>query len=76
MPPETLARSLAASGYAFVRAAAMREALESCGPLSDESGFTESWNHLEIDPYLAEHGRYRRRRYAVYAIDGSGRVER
>jgi len=76
MAPALLAQSLAASGYAFVRAVAMREALESCGPLSDESAFAESWHHLEIDPYLAERGRYRRRRFAVYAIDGEDAIER
>jgi hypothetical protein len=76
MGPESLAQSLAGSGYAFVRAPAMREALESCGPLSDWPAFAASWDDLEIDPYLAEHGRYRRRRFAVYAIGGHGDVER
>jgi hypothetical protein len=76
MGPESLAQSLAESGYAFVRAPTMREALESCGPLSDWTAFAASWDHLELDPYLAGHGRYRRRRYAVFAIDASGRLER
>jgi hypothetical protein len=76
MAPEPLAQSLAASGYAFAHASMMREALESCGPLSDWPAFAASWNHLELDPYLAEHRRYRRRRFAVYAIDGKGAIER
>jgi hypothetical protein len=76
MAPESLAQSLAASGYAFVRAAVMREALESCGPLSDWPAFAASWDHLEVDPYLAEHGQYRRRRFAVYAIGENGDLQR
>ena len=76
MGSEPLAQSLAESGYAFVRAPTMREALESCGPLSDWPAFAASWNHLEIDPYLAEHGRYRRRRFAVYTIGEHSAAER
>jgi hypothetical protein len=76
MGPESLAQSLAESGYAFVRAPTMREALESCGPLSGWPAFAASWDHLELDPYLAEHGRYRRRRFAVYAIGEDGAAER
>jgi hypothetical protein len=76
MAPESLAQSLAASGYAFVLAPTMRAALESCGALSDWPAFAASWDQLEIDPYLAEHGRYRRRRFAVYAVDATGAIER
>ena len=47
-----------------------------CGPLSDWPAFAASWDHLELDPYLAGHGRYRRRRFAVYAIGANGRIER
>ena len=72
-PPGAL---LAASGYAFVRGPEMRSALESSGPLSDWATFATSWNELEIDPYLAEQGRYRRRRFAVYAIDERAAIER
>jgi hypothetical protein len=54
----------------------MRPALESCGPLSGWATFAASWNHLEIDPYLAEQGRYRRRRFAVYAINERAAIER
>ena len=54
----------------------MREALEAAGPLSDWSAFAASWNDLEIDEYLAERERYRRRRFAVYAIDAQGAIAR
>ena len=76
MAPDSLRQLLEASGFAFVRRDDMRAALESCGPLSDWPAFAASWDHLELDPYLAGHGRYRRRRYAVFAIDASGRIER
>jgi len=76
MTRDPLAQSLEASGYAFVRARDMQAALESCGPLSDWPAFAASWDHLEIDPYLAGHGRYRRRRFAVFASDPRGHVER
>ncbi len=76
MALEPLASLLSASGYAFVRAPAMRAALESDGSLSDWLTFATSWDRLEIDPYLAEQGRYRRRRFAVYAIGHNGVVER
>ena len=76
MAHDPLGRLLEASGYAFVRAREMRAALESCGPLSDWPAFAASWDRLEIDPYLSEHGRYRRRRFAVFAIDAKGAVDR
>lgn len=76
MARDPLGQVLEATGFAFVRGKDMRAALESCGPLSDWPAFAASWDHLEIDPYLAGHGRYRRRRYAVFAIDAGGRIER
>jgi len=76
MAHDPLRHLLQTSGFAFVRRQDMCAALESCGPLSDWPAFSASWDHLEIDPYLAGQGRYRRRRYAVFAIDASGRIER
>jgi len=73
---DPLALALEASGYAFVRAHEMRHALESCGPLSDWPAFAASWDRLALDSYLAEHGRYRRRRFAVFAVDATGAIER
>src|SRR5947207_851463 len=59
---------LAQSGYAFVHGCAMRCALEAVGALTDWPTFASSWNDLPVDEYLVEHQRYRRRRFAVYAI--------
>jgi len=76
MARDRLGQLLEASGYAFVRGRDMRTALESCGPLSDWPAFAASWDRLDIDPYLAGHGRYRRRRFAVFVVDANGAVER
>jgi hypothetical protein len=69
-------QSLAESGYAFVHAPAMREALEAAGSLSDWAAFAASWNDLELDRYLAERERCRRRRFAVFAAGADGHIRR
>ncbi|MBI3491620.1 MAG: 2OG-Fe dioxygenase family protein [Acidobacteria bacterium] len=71
-----LERSLAERGYLFVQAAAMRKALAAAGSLSDWPAFAVSWNDLEIDRYLAEGQRFRKRRFAVYTAGADGAVER
>jgi hypothetical protein len=70
---EILSDAIARSGYAFVGAAEMRELLTDAGALSDWPAFAASWNDLELDRYMADGGRYRRRRHAVYsaAVDGT-----
>ena len=69
-------RCLEESGFAFAHASTMRVALETAGPLSDWPAFAASWDDLEVDRYLAERERYRRRRFAVYAIDPDGAIQR
>lgn len=73
---DVLGRTLATDGYVFVLGAAMREALEASGSLSDWPAFAASWNKLALDMYLAEQGRFRRRRHAVYAATSDGTIER
>jgi hypothetical protein len=68
--------ALAVSGFAFVEAPAMRDALRRSGSLGDWAAFAASWNDLEEDRYRAEHARDRRRRFAVYAVDRKGTIER
>jgi hypothetical protein len=63
-------------GYAFVEAPRMRALLESHGPLTDWAAFAQSWNDLAIDQHMADHGRYRRRRHAVYRATPGGTVAR
>lgn len=59
---------LAAEGHVFVRAGAFWAQLEQLGAAADDQRFRDSWNRLELDTYMADGGRYRRRRHAVYAL--------
>lgn len=58
-----------AEGFAFVHGADMRRALQSAGPITDWPAFAASWNDLGLDTYMADGGRYRKRRHAVFAAD-------
>ena len=68
-------RELRDRGYAFLHASTTRELLAPWGPLADWSAFAASWSDLEVDPYLAARGRFRKRRYAVYEMT-AGTIER
>ncbi len=61
-------------GYAFVEASRMQALLEAAGALGDWDGFAASWSDLAIDRHMADHGRYRRRRHAVFRADADGIV--
>jgi hypothetical protein len=67
---------LIAEGYAFVSAGVMRGLLEHDGSLADWPVFAASWNDLAVDTYLADYGRYRRRRHAVYSVASDGAIVR
>ena len=66
-----IAQSVTRDGFAFVHAAEMRAALETAG-LADWQGFAASWDDLGIDTYMADGGRYRRRRFACFRAAGDG----
>ena len=72
----SLQESIQRDGYAFVHGRAMRELLTPCGSLADWQAFADSWNALELDAYMADGARYRRRRHAVYAARTEGAIER
>jgi hypothetical protein len=38
-------------------------------PISDWLSFAKSWADLDVDAYMGDGGRYRRRRYAVFEVD-------
>jgi len=63
-------------GFAFVPAATMHEQLASVGPLSDWKDFSASWDDLGLDMHMADQGRYRRRRHAVFAAGADGGIRR
>lgn len=66
------ARSFAATGFCFVEGATMGPWLAGCGSLADWDAFADSWTALGPDPYLAVHGRQRRRRHGVWSADADG----
>ncbi|MCU1383672.1 MAG: hypothetical protein JWL71_2369 [Acidobacteria bacterium] len=73
---DSLAAAIARDGYAFVHAAPMREYLTRAGALSDWDAFADSWDRLELDRYMADGGRYRRRRHAVFVAGDEGSILR
>ncbi|HET9018307.1 MAG TPA: 2OG-Fe dioxygenase family protein [Acetobacteraceae bacterium] len=74
IPLAEAARSLAREGFAFVRAPQMRAALPHAATAGWGS-FAASWGDLGLDRYMADGGRYRRRRFATFAVAG-GSVRR
>jgi hypothetical protein len=75
LPALSLFDAMQRDGFSFVTADTMRPLLASAGQLSDWSAFSESWNDLGPDPYLAAKGRFRRRRHATFVANAHGNVE-
>jgi hypothetical protein len=72
----SLHAAIAREGFAFVHGRAMRDLLAPYGALADWTAFTDSWNHLELDLHMADGGRYRRRRHAVYSAKANAPIVR
>lgn len=70
-----LAEELANHGFAFVRAPEMGRLLEAAG-LSDWDSFAAGWDDLGVDTYMADGGRYRRRRFAAFRAAAGGIVRK
>lgn len=68
--------AVARDGFVLLSGAIMRNILLRHGSLDDWQAFADSWNHLQRDRYMADHGRYRRRRHAVYAASAGQGVVR
>ena len=68
---DTIARQVARHGFAHVEAPAMSRILESAG-LRDWDDFARSWDDLGVDTYMADGGRYRRRRFGVFRAGRDG----
>jgi hypothetical protein len=73
-----IAERLAAEDFLFIESARIVELLSSiCGSdIGYDQAFLESWNRLEQDRYMADGGKYRKRRHAVYAIQSPGEAAR
>jgi hypothetical protein len=60
--------------FVFIESAQSIEMLSAieATPIGDDQGFLDSWNRLEQDQYMADGGKYRKRRHAAYAISNAG----
>jgi hypothetical protein len=63
----TISTTLRNDGFVFVEAPSVAPLLSDLG-LQDWSGFASSWNDLGLDTYMADGGRYRRRRHAAFSV--------
>jgi hypothetical protein len=72
---EPLTEAIRQEGFRLVRGQEMRGLLEAGGPLTDWDAFVASWDDLGLDTYMADGGRYRKRRHAVFAAT-EGAIER
>jgi hypothetical protein len=66
-----LAGDIERDGFAFVESPDTR-ALLGGAELGDWASFAASWNDLGVDAYMADGGRYRRRRFACYRASSVG----
>ncbi len=64
---QEIAAPLARDGFAYVPARRLRPVLEAAG-LQDWAGFAASWDDLGLDTYMADGGRYRKRRHATFRV--------
>ena len=71
----SIATLVGRDGFAFVHDAEMRGVLEANG-LAEWTRFAASWDDLGLDTYMADGGRYRRRRHAVFAATADGITRR
>ena len=73
MTPDSISTDLILSeaGFAFLQAEGTRHWLQRHGSLADWDVFAASWNGMALDTYMADGGRYRRRRHAVFAASAN-----
>jgi len=70
----SIVENLGADDFLFVDSAQAIDLLSALAqvPIGDDQDFLDSWNYLEQDQYMADSGKYRKRRHAVYAIQNAG----
>src|ERR1700684_3998285 len=71
---EQLDDEIRTGGFSFANAKSIRSALEGFGTLTDWPEFAASWDDLGQDTYMADGGRYRKRRHAVFRAGRAGVV--
>jgi hypothetical protein len=67
-----LVKTLIQDGFRFIDHDSTLELLQQGTVPADWLQFADSFNRLELDTYMADAGRYRRRRHATFTIDGAG----
>jgi hypothetical protein len=67
--PSRLVDALRGEAYALLRPADVAQ-LAGC-PLAELQALAPSWDHLELDNYLKDGGRYRRRRHSCFVDNGA-----
>ena len=68
-----LVKTLAADGFSFMRGHDTRALL---APMTDWEAFARSWDDLGLDTYMADGGRYRKRRFAAFAARAGEPIHR
>ena len=73
-----IAARLAAEDFLFIESRSVVELLSALTgtEIGADQAFLDSWNGLEEDRYMADGGKYRKRRHAVYAIQAPGEPAR
>ncbi len=71
MTPAAIIADLTTQGFAHVLPSDMRAQLLALG-FADWDNFAASWHDLGVDMFMADGGRYRRRRFAAYSVAADG----
>ena len=74
MMQEKWTAALQGKGFAFAEAPDLRTVLGD--GVRDWDAFARSWDDLGVDTYMADGGRYRKRRHAAFRADASGVVRK
>jgi hypothetical protein len=78
LPIGELVEGLAAEDFLFIESSRIVELLSLIAQtdIGHDQVFLDSWNRLEQDRYMADGGKYRKRRHAVYAIQNPAETAR
>jgi hypothetical protein len=72
----SLAKQIATDGFAFMHGETTRGMFEQQGSLTDWPRFAASWDDLGLDTYMADGGRYRKRRHAAFTAMAGESIRR
>jgi hypothetical protein len=74
LPVTDIVAALNADDFIFIESGQVINLLSAIAatPIGNDQDFLDSWNRLEQDQYMADGGKYRKRRHATYAILNAG----